>query len=489
MGRGSSILLVMAAWLVCGSGLAQAQPAATGAHLLVAARNGDLETVRRLLDQGVDVHTREAARPNVGRTPLHYSAGSYFRPGARHLDVARLLISSGADVNAEADSGYTPLHVASGLGQTPMVDLLLKAGGNPNALDTRGTPLHAAVLGGHKEVVELLLKNGARFDIGDSRGTRPLNLLYRAAAWRPSYDEIVEMLVRAGAPLESGPNNVSALVIAAKMERKQLLTFLVEHGASATDEAIEVLATGGHKEALASWLARGLVTFDRPEPGTVILHGASCNLGRDFFEWALFGTKNMNQRDKDGRTPLHWAARCGREAHVERLIERGADVGAPDGKGVTPIGEAARGAMSIYQALLRAGADPNATIDRRDEDTILWNAVSWDDGQLAQLLLANGADVNRKNKRGRTALHQAALLSKPVAAYVLASGTGVRLDETDAEGYTALHHAAKRGAREVVQILLAKGANKSLKTFAGKTALDLAAEPRPWGLDMSDLLR
>ena len=99
---------------------------ASDADLLVAARNGDPKLVEQLLAQGASVNAREQKPPNVGRTPLHYAAGGYNLPGpALHLEVARLLVEKGADVNAKAEGGYTPLHVSSGLRNASIVSFLL----------------------------------------------------------------------------------------------------------------------------------------------------------------------------------------------------------------------------------------------------------------------------------------------------------------------------------------------------------------------------
>ena len=72
---------------------------------------------------------------------------------------------------------------------------------------------------------------------------------------------------------------------------------------------------------------------------------------------------DVDARDKNGWTPLHWAVRYIQEPEVLRvLIQAGADVDARDGRGATPLHTAAafRAEPAVLEALLAAGADPNA---------------------------------------------------------------------------------------------------------------------------------
>jgi ankyrin repeat protein len=94
--------------------------------LVNIATFADVNTVRLMLDHGADVN---AVDPS-GRTALIYAAAS----DLLSVDVVKLLIERGANVNAKSqhpqsgDSGLTPLDLAKLLGDTPVVDALLKAG-------------------------------------------------------------------------------------------------------------------------------------------------------------------------------------------------------------------------------------------------------------------------------------------------------------------------------------------------------------------------
>ncbi len=72
-------------------------------------------------------------------TPLHEAAAM------GHLEVARLLLERGADVNAKNKHGFTPLHFAAGIGHTDVAKLLLEHGADVNAKDEHGrTPADIA---------------------------------------------------------------------------------------------------------------------------------------------------------------------------------------------------------------------------------------------------------------------------------------------------------------------------------------------------------
>jgi len=113
---------------------------------------------------------------------------------------------------------------------------------------------------------------------------------------------------------------------------------------------------------------------------------------------------DINIQDKQGWTPLHWAARYGREATVELLLDKGADINIQDKQGWTPLHWAAyNGHEAIVQLLLAKGAD--ASLQNIDGWTPLHYAVLNGYVAIAQLLLAKGANVNlRTTLRGWTPL-------------------------------------------------------------------------------------
>ena len=115
-----------------------------------AAREGDIQSVKQHLADGADVN----AKADRGWTPLHNVAGS------DHKEIVELLIKSGADVNATHNGGGTPLHRAAREGHKQIVELLIANGADVNARDEDdGTPLYYAT---NREVADLLRKHGGK---------------------------------------------------------------------------------------------------------------------------------------------------------------------------------------------------------------------------------------------------------------------------------------------------------------------------------------
>ena len=97
-----------------------------------AARRGNLNLVRALLNQGVPVNSRDQA----GYTPLHLAS----RRGL--LSVVQELLKRGAHVNPRSIHGYTPLHVAAIANNPNIVHALIKAGANPKYGNIYGHRAH-----------------------------------------------------------------------------------------------------------------------------------------------------------------------------------------------------------------------------------------------------------------------------------------------------------------------------------------------------------
>jgi ankyrin repeat protein len=116
---------------------------------------GHLSTVEALLNAGAPVNV--PSRESMKVTPLHSAAA------ARQVDIARLLIAHGANVNAaQADSGFTPLHEAALNGDVEFAKLLLEHGASINAKNKNGTtPLGYAAERRRAEMVKLLEARGA----------------------------------------------------------------------------------------------------------------------------------------------------------------------------------------------------------------------------------------------------------------------------------------------------------------------------------------
>jgi ankyrin repeat protein len=121
-----------------------------------AARTRDIKTVQQELDEGVevDVLNGRATNGDGGNTALWFAAQG---PDAGGLEVARLLIHAGANINRQCEHGRTALHMAAAWGHLDVVQLLLENGADASISDDKGmTPLMIAE--GSKQVPEANLR-------------------------------------------------------------------------------------------------------------------------------------------------------------------------------------------------------------------------------------------------------------------------------------------------------------------------------------------
>src|SRR5215210_4079886 len=223
-------------------------------------------------------------------------------------------------------------------------------------------------------------------------------------------------------------------------------------------------------------------------------HGASVN-ARDRFgarplsHAAKFGHLSMidlllardaplNARNLAGATALFVAVESNNTPVAKRLIERGADVNLAGRSGVTPVAAAAyRGNSSILEDLLTNGADDRAA-DQTGKPPIVYAAASAQ-FQIVKRLLARHSNINSRYPNDLTLLMWASGPDEkvserqaiPIVSYLL--DNGAHIDDRDARGRTALMIAAEGARAEIAALLLARGADPSLKDESGKSAADL----------------
>jgi uncharacterized protein len=166
--------------------------AETGEDMLIeAASRGNAERVRELLAAGVPADTRDAD----GRTALLLATH------ANHPDVAKILIAAGADVNAKDAIKDTPFLYAGAEGRNEILKAIL-ASGKADLEDTNrygGTALIPAAHHGHPDTVRILLDTDIDVDHVNNLGWTALLEAVILGDGGPVYQEIVGLLVDAGA--------------------------------------------------------------------------------------------------------------------------------------------------------------------------------------------------------------------------------------------------------------------------------------------------
>lgn len=552
--------------------------AATAQDILDAARQGDVEAVRTLIDRGDDPN----ASSGDGMSGLHWAA-EY-----GHAGVARALLAAGARADAVTRIGsYTPLHLASRRGNAALARLLLDAGADAEAVTTgsRATPLHlAAAAPGGAEVVTLLLDKGADANALE-RWAGQTPLIFAAAADRAA--AIRALLARGADPsIRTEMVDVLQHVIADRDAGRHLRRTLddmraAEGGgddwkptASQVQEAIgkqrAYLRSG---EPYRAYDPEELVSYRPDYPGgpdvprppywetlvgwtggmTALLHAArEGNVAA--VDALLEGGADIDQASADGTTPLLIATLNGQFDVALRLVERGADPNlAARTDGATPLFATLNTQwapksnypqqrahetqkadyLQVLDALLEAGADPNARLnthlwyweygltkigtDLRGA-TPFWRAAYAQDLTAMRMLAEHGADPNiptswpavgmreRRQQDGRqqedsglpwipegaynafpihvaagggfTGLGSFSIRNVPngflPAVRYLVEEHGIDVNTRDSWGYTPMHYAASRGDNELIEYLVSKGGDVTAITRLGQSTADMA---------------
>jgi len=385
-----------------------------------AARQGDVAAVRAQLDRGAGVSVQDSN----SRHPLHLAAA------AGHIEVAKLLLERGADINSFGGWDYwcaTPLQLAVLKRQRAMAKLLVDHGADVNAC-LGGKLAHApipalqlAAGSGQKQIVELLLDHGANVNQAGLIGFEG-TALYAAVSGR--HFAVARLLLARGAKMD--------VYVAAGMGDVDNLKRLLK--------ADPTLIVGKRR-------------------------------GEGDFVWTDL-------------TPLHWAAMTDSLKAAEFLIQQGADVNAFGGAfwrwGSTPLHVASRrGSLAVARVLLASGAEVNSR--NSDNEVPLFGAIGAVKPRMAALLVEHGANIEAKDNDGETPLHAAIRArdwrGKPDGRMVkLLLERGAKVNTKDQWGVTALHVAAERGCSAHVELLLSRGAKINATDKGGRTPL-IAALP------------
>jgi ankyrin repeat protein len=434
-------------------------------RLADAAMTPDREAVRSLLKQKVDVN---APQPD-GTTALHWTVRQ------DDLETADLLICAGANVKTANRFGATPLSLAATNGNAAMIEKLLKAGEDANAVvsESGDTVLMLAARTGKPDAVAMLLNHGA--DVNKTNATGQTALMWAAAE-----------------------RNAAAVQV------------LVDHKAD--------LAARTH----AAPPPKPMDTiFSAPFPvgGMTALLFAARQNDLKSASILLAAGADVKETAQDGTSPILVAILNGHYALANFLLEKGADPNAVDGKGraalyaavdmrnlewstrPAPPEKDTMTELDLIRALLAHGANPNARLTKKIPlrgqpsfdgrwanmigATPFWRAAQSDDVTAMRLLVEKGADPLLATTDHTTPLMVAAGVgwsdgqshgsqSDAPEALKLCLEWGGDVNAANDVGYTALHGAAFRGADEVVKLLVETGAKMDVKNQEGRLPVNMA---------------
>lgn len=181
--------------------------------LLKATQNNDGAEVIRLINAGAYINCTDS----MGSAPLIWASfiGS--------VELAKLLIDHGADVNTQNDH-QTPLHLACWRNSLELAKLFINHGANVNCKKIGETPLH---LTSHPELAQLLINHGADINCKDSDGKTPLD-----QACFDNNVELAKLLINHDANINLQSNDGSyPLHFACSNNNIELAKLLINHGA------------------------------------------------------------------------------------------------------------------------------------------------------------------------------------------------------------------------------------------------------------------
>jgi ankyrin repeat protein len=275
--------------------------------LNIAVKKECIEIVEALLQHDADIN----ASDKYGRTALHFTALSESEGFFGFLtnedpdinikgEIAKLLLSKGASVDAQTKNGVTTLHAAIQKGYVKVVEALLKYNANVNSgVKSDITPLHLSAQRGNEEISTMLLNKGANVNAKQKDGITALHI-----ATQKGHKEVVKVLLECGAKVDSKiKSDITPLHLGAKKGYQEIIETILKFGA------------------------------------------------------------NIDSRDDYGRTALHIASQEGHVEVVVTLLEYGSDINITSRNNHTPLDHAMAGIRSFHSQLNNYSSDDDGYYD------------------------------------------------------------------------------------------------------------------------------
>ena len=189
----------------------------------------------------------------------------------------------------------------------------------------------------------------------------------------------------------------------------------------------------------------------------------------DMVRFLLFHNVDVEIRDHEGKTPLHYVAAGWNEYVVFQLLENGANPNSISREGLAPLYLATKtGNSRIVRILIGHGADVNTSDN--EGHTALHAAAFRGYFDVADTLIVAGADINVSDNRGDTPLHEAVRCGHEMLALLLLE-SGAVVNVLNARNITPLQRAVLNQWTDTARLLLKYGANPNICDEDGDTAL------------------
>ena len=393
--------------------------------LMEAAKNGDIQKARELINKGIDVNIEDGT---YGKTPLMWASGR----GQR--EMCEFLLSNGAEINHQT---------------------------NPN----RETALMHACHIGNKEIVEYLISKGADINLHDLNGSSAFG--EAAEGWR--WEEVA--YIRGVRDNLITDVDRDEFIKSAQKEKNEILKLLIEkNGNAKVTEALLLTAGCTNYDGCKILLDAGAkVNYQDYYGYTALIRAGS----KEICELLIQKGADINTQTREGLSALNKAAKERNWDMLQFLMSNGADPNIKDRYNETALYHAASAhSWESCRLLLSAGADPQPA-SLQTGKTALFFTVEAEQFELCELLLSKDADPNITNKEGDTPLLKSIQRGNKDIMKLLIS-RGANVNAIDKYGRTPLWYCLNNlGIRykDILSLLLEKGADINFKDKDGKTLL------------------
>ncbi|KAJ8683895.1 hypothetical protein QAD02_019687 [Eretmocerus hayati] len=433
----------------------------------IACEMGCVELINHYLDFGVNINAQICSKLySSGYTPLHLSIQS------RHKKVVETLLNRGANLTIRNDAGDTPIHLAFlhlHSDEILLNSILAKCSmRNDNALNKYGlSHLHVACAAGNVDLVKDLLNSGASLEHAvnlDSPKCAGYTSLHFAVEF--NRERVVKLLLEHGAETNvKEKQGLTALHLACQQTARKIHTVL-RNAVSISGQDDETNFDEAYKKAPSSFLESI----------------ASQTQQEDIIGLLLQFKSDVNAIDILKRSPLFHACDVDHDTFKCNFVKNQTSQSL-----CYILNEFYLKRTRIIEKILSSNLDVNI-IDTNGQTALHFltemNKPFGDDkrSEVAELLLRKGANVNIRSKSGSTPLH-IALKKGHFNLIEMFLKYNADPNITDQESCTALHLAASNDLlapnfHEIINSLLAKGADVDAKQTDGKSALHLAASTR-----------
>jgi ankyrin repeat protein len=447
--------------------------AVSAAPLVDAVKTGNRTAAITLIAKRADVNAPESD----GTTALHWAVQR------GDLDLVQRLIRAGANVNAKNDYGSTPMAEAAVLARAPVLEALLKAGADVESPNADGqTALMIVARTSQVDAARLLLSHGASVNAVEKwRGQTAL--MWAVAQKQPA---MVKELIARGADVNARSivNNWQRQVTAeprAIYRPAGGLTALLFAAREGCAECARLLVDGGADINLAdpeniSPLLMAIINGRFDTASYLIKKGANPNRWDFWGRSPLYAAVDLNTVPRGGRPDRPSTDETTSLHVIEMLLAAGANPNAQ---------------LKLAPPFRNVGNDRGLDGMLTTGTTPLLRAAKALDAPAVTVLLEHGADLSLANARGITPIMAAAGLGsvdadtrgfylsedtqqRAIESLTLLIKAGGNINSKDARGLTPLHEAARWGWNDVVTFLVKNGADLNAKDNRGLTPIDSA---------------